>query len=193
MEYSMRKGTGVALFERDNGPSLKRLLLRWQRRSQRNRFPGINQVHHAHWQGKRGAIFAFYDTQITTQFAQEQPWGMETVIDLFRCDPVAIRDGEQIRAFVVALCQYITMQRYGEPLLVHFGEEERVAGYSLCQLIETSDITAHFIERVDAVCLSIFSCASYAPYGAAAFCQEWFGAQEVRAKVLFRGPVEGEE
>ena len=146
----------------------------------------------AQWQGNTTFALDTWDQQVLAHFASEQPWGMETSVDLVGCDPVAIRDPQHIRAFALALCDVIHMQRYGEPILVHFGAEERVSGYSLVQLIETSAITGHFIEQVDAACLSIFSCASYPPSQAAAFCQQWFRAQEVRLSVLFRGPVQAD-
>jgi hypothetical protein len=62
-------------------------------------------------------------------------------------------------------------------------------------LIETSNITAHFIDHPTptqghAGCLNIFSCAWFAPYTAAAFCQEWFEAQAVNLRVTLRGPVQ---
>lgn len=62
-------------------------------------------------------------------------------------------------------------------------------GYTLLQLIETSNITSHFIEQDNAGCLTLFSCASYPPYAAAAFCQQWFEAKEVEVGVTFRGPT----
>jgi S-adenosylmethionine/arginine decarboxylase-like enzyme len=146
---------------------------------------------HIRWQGSPEKKAEALDDLIEEQFVDEQPWGMEASIDLFGCDPVAIRDGEMIRTFAVALCRFIRMRRYQDPIVVHFGAHERVSGFSLVQLIETSAISGHFIEQVDAACLNIFSCAIFRPYAAARFCQEWFGAREVQATVVFRGPVQG--
>jgi S-adenosylmethionine/arginine decarboxylase-like enzyme len=79
------------------------------------------------------------------------------------------------------------MHRYGEPQLQHFGDEPRVRGYTLVQLIETSAITAHFIEQANAVCFNIFSCSPYRPVQTTALCQQWFRAREVAVSVVFRG------
>ena len=154
---------------------------------------GIDQAQAMRWRGKPGEDHLRRDALLLEQFESEHAWGMEASIDLFWCNPASIRDPEHIRAFALALCDFIQMHRYGEPLIVHFGKEEHLSGYTLVQLIETSNITAHFIDQPtpdqgNAGCLNIFSCASFAPYAAAAFCQEWFGAKEVDAVVTFRGP-----
>jgi S-adenosylmethionine/arginine decarboxylase-like enzyme len=157
---------------------------------------GVEQAQHEHWRGNADAgTLARRDVLLRRQFHQEHPWGLEASIDLFWCHPERIRDPEHIRAFAVALCDCIQMHRYGEPLIVHFGKEAHLSGYTLVQLIETSNITAHFIDQAtqkqgNAGCLNIFSCAVFSPYAAAAFCQEWFGAQEVEVVVTFRGPIQ---
>jgi S-adenosylmethionine/arginine decarboxylase-like enzyme len=139
------------------------------------------------WQGALDGDIWMLDEPWFNAFEQLHPWGMDAAIDLFACDPALIRDPTVMRAFVLDLCDQIQMRRYGEPHLVHFGEDPRVSGYTLVQLIETSDITAHFIEQTNAACLNVFSCAAYPPYRTAALCQYWFRAQEVRLSLLFRG------
>ena len=67
------------------------------------------------------------------------------------------------------------MRRFGETLVVHFGEDERVAGYSMVQLIETSLISAHFANLTNAVYLDVFSCKTYDPEAVAAFARTFFG------------------
>lgn len=156
---------------------------------------GVEQARHAHWRGIQKGEQRKRDGLIQQQFEQDCPWGLEASIDLFWCNPASIRDPQKISAFAIALCDFIHMKRYGEPLIVHFGKEERVSGYTLVQLIETSNVTAHFIdhatpEQGNAGCLNIFSCALFLPYAAATFCQEWFEAQEVEVAVTFRGPTQ---
>ena len=53
------------------------------------------------------------------------------------------------------------MRRFGETVIVNFGEDERVAGYSMVQLIETSLISAHFANLTNTVYLDVFSCKLY--------------------------------
>ena len=101
-------------------------------------------------------------------------WGIASAIDIYDCSPEKIRDAEVIRSFVVELCDLIEMKRFGETQVVHFGEDERVAGYSMVQLIETSLISAHFANLTNAVYLDVFSCKAYDPEVVQAFAQKYF-------------------
>ena len=102
-------------------------------------------------------------------------WGLATSIDIYHCDPQAIRDADRIRRFVVELCDLIEMKRFGETQVVHFGEDEKVAGFSMVQLIETSLISAHFANLTNTVYLDVFSCKMYDPEVVAAFARDFFG------------------
>jgi S-adenosylmethionine/arginine decarboxylase-like enzyme len=117
---------------------------------------------------------------------QENPWGLATSVDLQGCNPASIQSAEKIRAFVDALCTLIDMKKFGPTVVVDFGEDPRVSGYSITQLIETSSISGHFANQSDAAYIDIFSCKAYPPYVAAAFAKEFFEAQEVRVSINFR-------
>lgn len=114
------------------------------------------------------------------------PWGWHLVLNLYDCDPQKIRSAEVIRAFVIELCERIAMRRFGEPTIVKFGEDPRVSGYSLVQLIETSNICAHFADESNAVYLDIFSCKKFDPEQAASFCIETFQARKAAGTFLSR-------
>jgi S-adenosylmethionine/arginine decarboxylase-like enzyme len=144
------------------------------------------------WSGEPAASIQEKEAEVLNAFQREHPWGLDAAIDLLDCDPELIRDPEVIRACVKDVCEQIQMRRHGEPLLVHFGDEPRVRGYTLVQLIETSSITAHFIEQVNAVCFNVFSCSPYRPLQTAALCQQWFHAREVAVCIVFRGPNQPE-
>ena len=113
-------------------------------------------------------------------------WGMASAIDIYNCDPVKIRDEELIRRFVAELCELIEMKRFGETQVVHFGEDERVAGFSMVQLIETSLISAHFANLTNAVYLDVFSCKPYDPEVVKAFAQNYFNGSHSILNVTLR-------
>jgi len=52
------------------------------------------------------------------------------------------------------------MVPYGLPQIVMFGSGNK-KGYTLVQLIETSNICAHFVEETDDMYLDIFSCKKF--------------------------------
>lgn len=109
--------------------------------------------------------------------AAATPWGLLTSVDLYGCNPETIRNAEEIRRFVVELCDRIDMKRFGECQVVHFGQDERVAGYSMIQLIETSLISGHFANQTNAAYIDIFSCKPYDPDAVAEFTRRFFGAE----------------
>ena len=102
-------------------------------------------------------------------------WGIASSFDIYNCVPATIRDADAIKKFVIELCDLIEMKRFGETLVVHFGEDEKVAGYSMVQLIETSLISAHFANLTNTVYLDVFSCKAYDVKAVEAFAQKFFG------------------
>jgi hypothetical protein len=52
------------------------------------------------------------------------------------------------------------MVAYGQPQIVMFGTGNK-KGYTLVQLIETSNITAHFVEETNDLYLDVFSCKPF--------------------------------
>ena len=126
------------------------------------------------------------DEDIIKKFKKEKYWGLCVSVDLKHCNPHTIRDPVKIKEFIIKLCDFIEMKRFGEPTIVHFGANERVAGYSMTQLIETSLISGHFANEADAAYLDIFSCKEYSPEKTAEFCREFFDAQLMSYSIVFR-------
>ena len=113
-------------------------------------------------------------------------WGIASSVDIYECNPETIRDADAIRRFVVELCDLIEMKRFGETQVVHFGEDDRVAGFSMVQLIETSLISAHFANQTNAVYLDVFSCKPYLPEMVQDFAQKFFGGTRSNLNVSLR-------
>lgn len=118
--------------------------------------------------------------------SETEYWGMSSSIDLYECDLAVMQDADAIREFVKILCDRIKMQRYGDTQVVYFGEDPRVTGFSMTQLIETSLISAHFADASCAIYLDVFSCAPYEPEEVARFAQEYFKARTHTLNVLYR-------
>jgi len=120
------------------------------------------------------------------KFERSHAWGIASAIDLYGCDPQLIRDEQAIRRFVFELCERIQMKRFGECVVVDFGEDERVAGFSMTQLIETSLISGHFANASNAVYLDVFSCKFYEPRVAAEFAAAFFKGRSYQLQVSLR-------
>lgn len=124
--------------------------------------------------------------RIAEEAQSRKAWGIASAIDIYGCNPEKIRDAEAIRNFVVELCDLIEMKRFGETQVVHFGEDERVAGYSMVQLIETSLISGHFANLTNAVYLDVFSCKAYDPEVVQAFAQHYFDGKSSNLNMTLR-------
>ena len=114
------------------------------------------------------------------------PWGLLTSLDLYGCNPEIIRDPEKIRQYVIQLCDLIGMKRFGDCQVVHFGKDERVEGYSMVQLIETSLISGHFANLTNAAYIDIFSCRLYEPDQVADLSKEFFQAESIEIHITKR-------
>jgi len=113
-------------------------------------------------------------------------FGMELQVDLYGCNANYIRDESKIYDFVIELCELIKMKRFGDPTIVRFGEDPSITGYSMCQLIETSLISAHFAESKNSVYLNVFSCKDFSPDDVVIFASKYFKAKNVEQNLTIR-------
>lgn len=113
-------------------------------------------------------------------------WGLLSSIDVHGCNPDTIRDADAIKQYVIELCELIDMKRFGECTVVNFGEEEKVAGYSMVQLIMTSCISGHFANATNAAYIDVFSCKDYDPEVVKEFTLKYFGGKDANLTVTVR-------
>ena len=57
----------------------------------------------------------------------------------------------------------IDVKQYGPIIVNHFGDNPDIAGISMYQLIETSNISAHIVDKNKNVYFDVFSCKKYDP------------------------------
>lgn len=119
-----------------------------------------------------------------------QPWGYSIGMDLKSCDPTVIRSKEKIQDYVIQLCKIIDMKRYGDCQIVHFGDGNK-EGFTMVQLIETSNIVAHFANDIQSAFIDIFSCKEFSFSEVTEFTMKFFGADTVTTHTCFRGYVAG--
>jgi S-adenosylmethionine/arginine decarboxylase-like enzyme len=114
-------------------------------------------------------------------------WGYHLMLDCGECDHDKITDGENITIFTKELVKRIDMVSYGEPVVAHFATHDpSKAGYSIMQLIETSNICAHFVDRDNTMYLDVFSCKPYDIDIVTKAVEEFFGAKKIRVNFLTR-------
>ena len=123
---------------------------------------------------------------IKKEFYNTNSWGLSTSVDLYGCNPETIRDARAIKIYVDELCKLIEMKQFGETQIVNFGEEEKVAGFSMTQLIETSLVSGHFVNHSNNDYIDIFSCKYYEPSVVVEFTKKFFEAKDVKMHYILR-------
>jgi S-adenosylmethionine decarboxylase len=117
-------------------------------------------------------------------------WGKHLVLDAAGCSPKMIGSHVVVSNFARTLVKRIDMVPFGEPQVVMFGSGNK-KGYTLVQLIETSNICAHFVEENNSMYLDVFSCKDFDHETVKDTVREFFDAQTFRTKVMLRqAPVE---
>ena len=109
-------------------------------------------------------------------------WGYHSMLNVAKCCPFSIRNPENIIRFSDTR---IDMIPYGRPKLVMFGTGNK-KGYTLIQLIETSNISAHFVEETNDIYLDVFSCKHFNPETVKDTVQEFFDAKHIEETTFTR-------
>ena len=112
-------------------------------------------------------------------------WGYHLILDCGGCDAEAIRDPKLIYDFTKQLIKDIDMVAYGEPQIVNFGSADK-AGYTLLQLIETSNISAHFVNEKNSAYIDIFSCKRYDIDTVEYLVHKYFKAKSIKKTYIER-------
>lgn len=112
-------------------------------------------------------------------------WGFHMMVDAAKCNPESIRNVPHIKRFARELTKAINMVPYGEPRVVHFGKGKK-AGYTLTQLIETSNITVHFVEATNDMYFDLFSCKEFDRDTVKSLIQLYFQPTTMHQRFLYR-------
>jgi len=130
-----------------------------------------------------------------------KPWGQHLIIN-GRGDKDSlpfVNDGDNLIAYAKELIPAIDMIAYGEPQIEYFAEGTASEGYTLIQLIETSNIAGHFNstgEEAGDFYMDIFSCKTFDVDTALDVTQKYFNPVSIdyynllrSARMTCRGPV----
>jgi S-adenosylmethionine decarboxylase len=108
------------------------------------------------------------------------------MLDCSGCDISSIASRDVIYEFVKDLVARIDMEAHGEPVIEHLLSGDPKQGYSLMQLITTSNICAHFMELDGTAYFDIFSCKTFDIETAKQVVQEYFRPEKMRVNYITR-------
>lgn len=113
-------------------------------------------------------------------------YGEELILDLQGCNPTQFSE-ENIRKFLIELCDLIKMKRHGDPLFWHdYTQTPHLKGVSVMQFIETSDIVIHGLDFLETALINIFSCKKFDTQIAIHFSKEFFQAKTHHHTLVLR-------
>jgi len=112
-------------------------------------------------------------------------WGYHSILNVAKCCPMSIRNPDNIIRFSNSLVKRIDMIPYEKPQLVMFGTGNK-KGYTLIQLIETSNICAHFVEETNDMYLDVFSCKHFDSDVVKNTIEEYFSPHKIDEMFLTR-------
>ena len=114
-------------------------------------------------------------------------WGYHPLLDCRGSPRELITDRSNIEQFAKEMVKRIDMVAYGEPIIEHFATHDPgKAGYTLVQLIETSNITAHFIDSNGNIYMDVFSCKPFKNEEAIAVVEQFFRPEKIKMHFITR-------
>jgi len=114
-------------------------------------------------------------------------WGYHAMFDCAACDKNLITSEENIYNFIKELVPAIDMVAFGEPMIKHFATHDPdKAGFSFVQMIETSSITGHLVDKNGDAYIDIFSCKEVNLEVSQEMIKKYFKPEKIRLNFVTR-------
>lgn len=114
-------------------------------------------------------------------------WGYHLLLDCTAGHKDAISSKENVYNFIKELVPAIDMVAFGEPWIEHFATHDPdKAGISLCQMIETSNITGHFVDKNGNFYIDVFSCKPFDNDVVLSVVAKYFNPEKIRVHFISR-------
>ena len=111
-------------------------------------------------------------------------WGYHLMLDCSGCERIDSR--ENIYNFTKEMVKRINMTAHGEPVIEYLLEGDPKQGYSMMQLITTSNICGHFMELDGTAYFDVFSCKKFDIEVAQEVVREFFNPKKMRVNYITR-------
>jgi S-adenosylmethionine/arginine decarboxylase-like enzyme len=111
-------------------------------------------------------------------------WGYHLMLDCGGCQN--IDNKENIYNFIKDLVPSINMIAHGEPIIEYLLQGDPKQGFSLMQLITTSNICGHFMELDGTAYFDIFSCKEFDLKLAEDIVRKYFKPSSVKLNFITR-------
>ena len=112
-------------------------------------------------------------------------FGYHLMLDCSGCNN-NIANRNAIYNFTKELVTRINMVAYGEPIIEYLLLGDPKQGYSMLQLITTSNIAGHFMELDGTAYFDVFSCKTFDIEIAKSVVEEYFAPKKMRVNFITR-------
>lgn len=112
-------------------------------------------------------------------------WGYHLILDMSGLND-NIKSKDRLKAFTKELVDAIGMKSIGEPVIKKLLKGEPNEGYDVTQLIETSSITFHVVDKDNTGYLDVFSCKEFAAKDALDVVKKYFNPNKIKQKFIYR-------
>lgn len=113
-------------------------------------------------------------------------WGYHLMLDCSGCEIAKISSRENIYNFIKDLVKRIDMQAHGEPVIEYLLPGDPKQGFSLMQLITTSNICGHFMDLDGTAYFDVFSCKPFDIDQAKKTVEDYFSPGKMRVNFITR-------
>lgn len=117
--------------------------------------------------------------------AKKKHWGFHLMLDISGCND-GIENKDDLKKFIKKLVKAIDMKAVGEPIIKYLLPGDPKEGYSVLQLIETSSITFHLINKTKTAYLDVFSCKDFDQDVVVDMIKDTFGAKHIKKQFRYR-------
>jgi S-adenosylmethionine/arginine decarboxylase-like enzyme len=117
-------------------------------------------------------------------------WGFHLLLDCSQGAPDRITSRRNISEFVNTLVKKIDMKKYGRLWINKFATHDpSKGGISFMQMIETSNISGHFVDKTGNFYIDVFSCKPYDRKVVVDLVQTFFKPTRIRKRFVYRDAV----
>jgi len=114
-------------------------------------------------------------------------WGFHLLLDCSDGDRGKISSRSNISEFVNTLVKKIDMKKYGKLWINKFATHDpSKGGISFMQMIETSNITGHFVDKTGNLYIDIFSCKPYDVTVVIELVKKYFKPTKISKRFVYR-------
>jgi len=103
-----------------------------------------------------------FDMEAKSDEFHPDAWGFHLILDCKNCDKAVVTNREAVSNFITQLVKEVGMKAHGPLQIEHFpNRDPGKDGFSCVQLIETSSITGHFVDKSGDAYIDIFTCKEF--------------------------------